>query len=110
METFFLIIGICFLYGIFSLFYDRHKAEQEWQRFKKESEEEQKAFTEMLLAMPDPWLGMHESQLAECRWGNFYTSYSEITSEDGVRCCYFYNGLGFLHFTNGNLVSIVRQG
>ncbi len=63
-----------------------------------------------IAALPDPWLGMHESELDQCNWTFHYTSFSDITTRRGVNRCYFYNYRGYLHFTNGKLVSIVRIG
>ena len=112
METFLLIIGILFIYGIFSHFYDRYKVKEEWERFRKESDAEHRAMIELvaqekaeIASRPGPYIGMDEEYVYDTNWGEYFTCL-ETVSINAIERKYCKENRGYLLFSNGKLIEI----
>lgn len=111
MELIFILVALIFIWGIggdINSWLEDRKFRKKIEESKNDTSIED--YLAKIATLPSPWLGMHESELSECNWTEHYTSYSKSTTKHGTNCCYFYNGIGYLHFANKKLVSIVTTG
>ena len=59
-----------------------------------------------IASLPDPWIGMDETDLQNCNWYTFYDNCLETTNKSGTERSYYYVNRGWLLFRNGQLVKI----